>query len=453
MKSLTLIYVNAAQIGYGRLGVELEHQLTARGYTVYNGDGNPSPTPQTKEGGVTGGRRAAPTPTNLNCLISVPSHQLGYWDHQYRSIITMWEAMELPEAFRENFHEFEQIIVPSRQNVELFSRYHDNVVYMPLGVDPDLWHYVAPSPPERDFRFLISGRGTRKGVDLVYRAFREVFAGVPAGDGPVPRLIMKSRSGHQEYYGDGIEQITGTLDPLAERDLYASAHCYVQPSRGEGFGLQPLQAIALGRPTILTDAHGHESYAHLGIGLGWDHIHSDEFLFGEAGDWWEPRYDELCEQMWDVYKNWASHAETAKKNAVTVADEWTWSHTTDRFLELTGEQATLPYMGSGRWIASTRQLFSTILHRDYSCDIAGRMLHFTKGREYWETADVKRILFDGGLLDNACLTTDDHGLAPQQVAQLGGYRAQHEPCPTCHRLPDGESVVDRIEREMIAAGD
>ena len=52
-----------------------------------------------------------------------------------------------------------------------------------------------------------------------------------------------------------------------ELDLYRSCHAYLQPSRGEGFGLQPLQALALGRPTILTNAHGHASFAHLGIPL------------------------------------------------------------------------------------------------------------------------------------------------------------------------------------------
>ena len=87
----------------------------------------------------------------------------------------MWEAMTLPEAFRETFHEIDTLIVPSEHNVALFSQYHDNVKYLPLGVDPELWHYIPPTPPTRYFNFLISGRGQRKGVDLAFKAFREVF--------------------------------------------------------------------------------------------------------------------------------------------------------------------------------------------------------------------------------------------------------------------------------------
>src|SRR5207253_4244263 len=144
-------------------------------------------------------------------------------------------------------------------NLELFRRYHDNVQLLLLGVDPDLWHYIPPTPPSTTFNFLIAGNGSRKGVDLAYKAFRETF-GDRRYSGPQPRLLMKSLKGHSDYWAPNVDHMTGRMSPLAERDLYAAAHCYLQPSRGEGFGLQPLQALALGRPTILTGAHGHESY-------------------------------------------------------------------------------------------------------------------------------------------------------------------------------------------------
>ena len=255
--------------------------------------------------------------------------------------------MSLPEDFRQTFNELDTIIVPSEHNLELFSQYHDNVRYMPLGVDPDLWHYIPPTNPDRFFNFMIAGRGERKGIDLAFRAFREVFRPGTPLNGPAPRLIMKSLKGHNECYGVvGVDQVTGRLSPIEERDLYASAHCYLQPSRGEGFGLQPLQAIALGRPTILTNAHGHASYADLGIGLDWRPTKSGEFIYGDAGDWWEPSYDDLCEAMWDVYQNWEVHAERAKKSAQVVAEEWTWQNVGDRFMEILGPEMVTPYEGT-----------------------------------------------------------------------------------------------------------
>lgn len=325
---------------------------------------------------------------------------------------------------------------------------------MTLGVDPALWHYIPPTPPTTEFNFLISGRGGRKGVDLAFKAFREVFysGGTCSVVGPRPQLIMKSLRGHDKFFGNNVTHVTGRLDPIPERDLYANAHCYLQPSRGEGFGLQPLQAMALGRPTILTDAHGHESFAKMGIPLGWEFKPSGEFLFGDSGDWWEPNYDELCEAMWDVYKNYDTHCENAKWSAEIIARDWTWEKVCDRFVEILGDHMDRPYTGSGEWVPTTHHLFPIVTNRDYSCDIAGRTLMFTAGKEYYESADVKRNLFDGGLLDPCCIDRDGTGLAEIQIEQLGKYRADRETCPTCHQVVNTrETAADRIEAEMIAA--
>lgn len=446
---LTFLYVPGQEIGYGRMGVYIADELARRGVVVFNDDNNPNGHMTDSEKKLN--NRFAPTdPTNLLCYASVPSHMTGFWGGQHRAFITMWEAMTLPESFRDTFHQIDTMIVPSQQNVELFSRYHDNVHYMPLGVDPTLWHYIPPKPPTTYFNFLIGGRGTRKGVDLAFRAFREVFRGVR--NGPTPRLIMKSMKGHGDYYASNVEHVTGKLDPLAERDLYASAHCYLQPSRGEGFGLQPLQAIAVGRPTILTDAHGHASFSHLGLGIAAELEPSEYFIYGDAGDWWEPSYDELCEQMWDVYKNWGVHFDRAKKSAEVVAERWTWANTTDRFIEILGDQMVRPYQGDGTWQNCDRKLYPVITSKDWSCDIAGRNLQFAAGQEYYETADVKRILFDAGLLDPACCGEDNHGLTEVQVAQLDDYRNAHSHCLGCGRSCDCPTAADRIERELAEAG-
>lgn len=452
---LTLLYVAGAQIGYGRLGVYLAEELARRGYTVYDDDGNPEPSRTARRQLLEGGRSRSAQPTNLACWVSVPSHMMGFFKEQHKAFITMWEAMTLPESFRETFHQIDTMIVPSMQNVELFSRYHKNVKYMPLGVDPKLWHYIPPSPPTREFNFLISGRGTRKGVDLAFKAFRAVFKNLPTTGSlkPVPRLIMKSLKGHGEYFSAGVEHVTGRLDAIPERDLYASAHCYLQPSRGEGFGLQPLQAMALGRPTILTDAHGHASFAKLGIPLPWAPSVSDYFIYGDAGEWWEPDFEALCEAMWDVYNNYDTHAERARLSAETISQEWTWSNVTDRFIEIMGDEMGRPQIENAEWTLTDRAMFPIVTTKDFCTDIAGRTLMFRAGETYWESADVKRILFDGGILDNACLGEDENGLAPIQVEQLGKYRAAHEWCTQCGqqmgtRPTHADAVMAELEAEF-----
>lgn len=422
---LSMGWVHAKHMGYGRYGSYLAETLRDLGVTVYDDqDGHEK--------------------TNVVCWVSVPTHAEGWWEGQVPIISTMWESSRLPEQFRDTMHEFDTIIVPSPHNVELFSQFHPNVKYVPLGVDPKRWHYVPRETPTNDFRFLIGGSGNRKGVDLAVRAFKTVFRTWP-DDMPVPRLMLKNPRG-EDYYGDRIEMITGRMPAEAEVQLYEKAHCYLQPSRGEGFGLQPLQAIAQGIPTILTDAHGHESFAQLGVPIGYSMSKSDYFMYGDAGEWWEPDFEDLCEQMWDVYMNYPSHEARAFISAAVVADHWTWEQCGRKFIDAIGaDRLERPYAGSGEWYKPDARLYPVVTDRDYYGEIASRQLFYRKGETYWETADVKRILFEGNVLDPSCLNDFDMGLAQEQVDRLDAYQADKEFCPTCHqRMNSQPTKADEI---------
>lgn len=446
--NLNLLYVHAGWIGYGRVGIKLAAELDKLGIEVFDhldgseahysdGGGFIPPALQAVGGtanevapqGRKGGR------SNVVCWVSVPSHGTGWYEGQIPVCFTMWEGMRLPEQFRESFHEFETIICPSMQNYELFSRYHDNVKYVPLGIDPDEWTFRERQMPTNEFRFLCGGSGKRKGNDLVVDAFKKLWPrGAEFGDKPIPKLILKSPKG-EAFYGERISTVGGYLSREEEIDLYAYAHCYVQPSRGEGFGLQPLQAIAQGLPTILTADHGHAAFADLGIPISSTPVQSDYFIFGDAGDWWEPNFDELCDRMQEVYESYEPHVAYAKSSSTLARREFTWAETARKFVEAIGpERLTVPYSGSGEWHAVEALKFKVITLRNWDCSIAGQDLYFLRGKEYWQTADIKRILFEAGVLDPACLNEDDPdqgGLTDMQVQRAGKYRAQYENCPTC----------------------
>jgi glycosyltransferase involved in cell wall biosynthesis len=430
------------------MGMEIANEIERRGVTLYDDDARPDEHRGLAHD-ITARRNVPPGPTNALCLMSVPTHLEGYYTGQHKSILTMWESRVLPPAFRETLHEYDLVMVPSPQNVELFSRYHDNVQLVTLGVDPVLWHYIPSASPTTFFNFLIAGRGSRKGVDLAYEAFRTVFTH-PEQFTPVPRLYMKSMRGHADYYHPSVTHVTGVLDPEAERDLYASCHAYLQPSRGEGFGLQPLQAMSLGRPTILTNAHGHESFAELAVPISAGASKADYFIYGDAGEWWEPDFDELCEAMWDVYANWDVHAKRAEESARVIAEKFTWANSADRVLELLGPELTKPYTGDHTWVEPERELFPMSVIRDWRGEIAGRSVFMEAGRVYYETADILRILFDAEILSPEHLDETANGLLPQQVDQLGGYRADKAFCPTCHRDSKGNLRADVIFAELNA---
>lgn len=440
------MYVHSDSMGYGRLGVRVAEELERRGIIVYDH----LPLPHEVKDGIrekaysTDGDRTGIS--KLAVWISVPTHARGWYDGQIPIMWTMWEATRLPETFRSTLHEFHTVIVPSDQNVDIFSEYHPDVRACYLGVD-EQWFFLARKKPELFFNFLIGGSGPRKGIDLAYKAFRKVFSTWPK-DGPVPRLIMKNPRGEQ-YYGDRIEMITGRISTHAEVDLYANAHCYLQPSRGEGFGLQPLQAIAQGLPTILTAAHGHASYAHLGYGLDSKRSQSSYFIYGDAGDWWEPDFDQLCDYMLYVYNNYDDACVRAIESADVVAKQFTWKNTVDRFIEIVGEENFVPYQGNMKWHEPEQKLFRVVTNKDWMCQAAGVTYQFKKGQVYHEVADVKRLLFEANLLDPGCLDETDHGLALEQIGDVENYTAAHSHCQLCgQQLNTQPTYADKLFEEM-----
>ena len=432
MPELNLLYVHSKSIGYGRMGVAWAEQLEAMGIDVYDDLPSPDPSDALRRANERHGQEARASKVCATAMwASVPTHARGWWKGQRPVIATMWEATRLPEAFRETLTEFDICIVPSEHNVELFSRYHPNVVKVNLGVDTNIWKPTPRTRPGMFFNFLIGGSGPRKGTDLAYRAFHDAFPDNKRASGPIPRLVMKNPRGESTYGGDRVEMIAGRITDEEEVALYATAHCYLQPSRGEGFGLQPLQAIAQGCPTILTDAHGHAEFAHLGWGLSTSFAKAEYFIYGDAGEWWEPNYDELVDNMRWVYENYDEAQDRAALNAEIAAVEFSWKHSTENLVAALGSSIYEPGPEPTEWVRPDIRRYRVILNRPWAADIGGVSYQFEAGREYWELADVKRIMFEADLLDPSCIEEDDNGLAAAQLARIPDYSAAHSYCQMC----------------------
>lgn len=432
MREITFAYTHADQMGYGRMGLELHRSLSRAGVDVY--DLSPAPLD-------------GPKTTNVAVWASYPTHVRGWMDGQYTAIFTMFETTALPEAFRATLPNFDQVLVPSEQNRELFAKFHRNVACVPLGIDPERWHYVPRQEPVNEFRFMVGGSGERKGGDLAHAAFRKVFGSRRLD--PAPVLVVKSPK-PADFYGENVRVVTGFLSSEEEVALYASAHCYLQPSRGEGFGLQPLQAIAQGCPTILTGAHGHAGFAHLGTPISSRLVPSGYFSIagrGGTGEWWEPSLDELCEAMEAVYADYPAATEKARASAATVAETFTWDHSAARLIEAIGpDRLTVPYAGAGQWIEPQEDRFLTRVLRDYGAEIAGASFQWEAGRDYYETADIKRVLLEADVLDPSCLDYESMGI-PAEKAEA--YSARHAYCYACHqKLGTGLTKADEIFAQL-----
>ena len=95
--------------------------------------------------------------------------------------------------------------------------------------------------------------------------------------------------------------------------LYATADCYVLPSRGEGWGVPHFDALGFGLPAIATRGTGPTEF--ITPDCGWlidshmspviDMPHPHEFLYTGKENWHEPHAGHLKQCMREAFTSWA----------------------------------------------------------------------------------------------------------------------------------------------------
>jgi glycosyltransferase involved in cell wall biosynthesis len=422
---IALHYVHGDDIGFGRVGAALAHALRERDVDV---DDTTRP-------------EAAERPPPIAVWLAAPYHITASWTGQRTVLITMWETDRLPGSFVAALGRASTVLVPSTENAALFAEHHPDVHLMPFGVDAARWSWTLRRPPDSELCVLVAGSGPRKGIDLAHAAFRLAFPD-PSRLRPRRRLVIKG--GRNEHYaGDDVEVIGGVLSSADERALYDRAHCYLQPSRGEGFGLQPLQAIAMGIPTVLTDAHGHRAFAHLGVPVAARRVPADLFAFGECGGWWEPAPAALATALRAVHTDYPRAVAAARASSVRAARELGWDRAADALCDVLwggrGVVDALP--SSARWTPRAERQYRAVTRRDLTIAVAGGEHVFVAGEEAVAPAHVKR---------HAPLRR----LLPDEVAALpAGRRAEYEDWVTeVRRLPPRLAAAARRSRHRLDSG-
>lgn len=182
----------------------------------------------------------------------------------YRIIYTMFESDKIPSDWPEYLNAADEVIVPSKWCADVFKKSGVNAKVVPLGYDDNIFKFKErenKAEEHKPFTFLhYNAFNLRKGFVELFKAFVKEF------DPSEPvRMIFKTTLDHlplpitKEKYPN-IEIITGKTSEEELANICKRADAFVFPSRGEGFGMTPLEAMATGLPTIVPNAHGITEY-------------------------------------------------------------------------------------------------------------------------------------------------------------------------------------------------
>jgi glycosyltransferase involved in cell wall biosynthesis len=252
-------------------------------------------------------------------------HHIEWGEGQYRVAYHPWESTELMPGWLDQLNTADEVWTPS----PLMKTWYEEMGVKPPvhvyqhGVDP-VW---ACQPRQSDgiIRLLhVGGEAKRKGGDIVLDAFRAAFP-----NRSDVQLTMKMISKGMNVMPLGrVKFIPNSMQLSRLVRLYHDHHVFVYPSWGEGFGLNPLQALATGMPTLFTEAWApYANYAPAEWKISseladspWPNVH--------PGKMFKPDFDDVVEKMRYVVDNYEEQVMIARTMGDIVHKDYNWVNLT-----------------------------------------------------------------------------------------------------------------------------
>lgn len=287
--------------------------------------------------------------------------------------LTMSEVDGIPGKWAELCNQMDLVFVPSRFNMETFQKSGVSPAKLrclPLGIDSELFTPIGEKyrleAANSLFTFLSVGEWSpRKGFETLIRAFVQEFtrrdnvclvlrcqcngSDYDPNGRHIKNQIAKLVEAERKLLPPPVILVPQTLHAQEMPALYRLAHCFVLPTRGEGWSIPAFEALACEVPVIITNWSAYLDYlnndnAYLidveslepvpGFGIA-----TDEIYVGHK--FAKPSTGHLRYLMRHVY----THRQEAKEKAVkgrNMVKELTWTTTCEKMIGYFSELLTEP---------------------------------------------------------------------------------------------------------------
>jgi glycosyltransferase involved in cell wall biosynthesis len=254
---------------------------------------------------------------------------------KFNILSTMYESESIPASFAAGINTADAIIVTSNHNKRVFRPYTDKPIYVcNLGCNTDLYYFQDREFPRiKPFRFLwVGAPNPRKGWQEIVLAWHILGAAKDKG----VELYFKTTMGEQHGKKENVTFDSRNMSLKELVALYHSSHCFVFPTRGEGWGLTLNEAMSTGLPCIATQYSGCADFFDSYTGYPIDYI-MDEFHHRQYNlhtDMASPKVEHLAYLMSYVFNNYKEARGKGRKAAQRIRHKFTWKHSAERLVEV-----------------------------------------------------------------------------------------------------------------------
>lgn len=309
-------------------------------------------------------------------------------------LFTMWEAMDVPKSYIKGLNAADVIVVPSTYCAEIFRPHTDKPIYVCFeGVDPEIYKFHERKKPDlrngEKFRMLWLGApNPRKGYYLVLELVKvfenlpniEIYLKTTCGN-PLtfPKLLLAilnrakkalfngNKKTYWKNFKNQLNEIRASIiryqhpelaktiivkgknkniffdsRKLSTEDLvqlYNSAHVFLAPHSGEGWGLTLCEAMATGCPSIASLSTGVLDFFNKDVGypIRCEVKKCDLQNYDIKARMNIPDTRDFVQQVFAVMNDYKEALKRGKKASYRIKTEFTWKKSAKRLKDIVEE--------------------------------------------------------------------------------------------------------------------